>query len=349
MKNKLLVLLSCLLITLVCQGQTESILFNKVTTFQLNPHQSDSINFIVVDTKLEEKKPIFLFCQGSLPIPMFMDIPNRDTPFLFGGGISNFDIDEVKKKYHLVVINMPHTPLVVDSLHLSPYGNYYIEDPSKPSQISEAFTNADYLDNYVQRGLEVLQFLKRQPWVDTSKVVVFGHSQGSKVATKLALKNKDIKHIGLGGANPFGRIDQYVRTAKVDAQHQKISWTEAEERINSYYKYYEDSFQPDSVAKHSYLKGINTFSEPLFDDWLQLDVPIFLTYGTEDHAAALCDLIPLFFIEKGKKNLTIKRWYNCDHNYFPLDENGRPKHKEGHWNDVIKRFLEEIELKENLQ
>ncbi|AZQ65240.1 hypothetical protein EI427_23795 [Flammeovirga pectinis] len=347
MPNKFL--LTCLLTLLSFNtfSQAHYTLYDKVTVFSLTTEANkDSIKFLVVDTEITQKKPVFLFCQGSLPLPMFMGLKGMETPFFFGGGISNFNINSITQKYHLVVISMPHTPIVVDSTHLSPYGNYYIPDPKQPQQLLKAFTDADYIDNYVDRSLEVLDFLKKQPWVDSSQCVVFGHSQGSKVATKLALKNKDISHIGLSGANPFGRVDQYIRTTKQDARNNKISWEEAEKRINLNYNNYEDSFNPDSVKVHSYLRSYNSFSEPLFDDWLALDIPIFLTYGTEDNASELCDIIPLFFIEQGKKNLTVRRWINCDHNYFPLDENKQPNYKKGHWKDVIIEFLAQVEEKE---
>ncbi|MBB6460270.1 hypothetical protein [Flammeovirga kamogawensis] len=344
MHNKLHLTYLILLLSLNSFSQESYKLYDKVTVINLESSiEADSINFIVVDTDITQKKPVFLFCQGSLPLPMFMGIKGTDSPFFFGGGISNFNFNAITQKYHLVVISMPHTPIFVDSTHLSPYGNFYIPDPKQPQQILKEFTEADYLNNYVDRGIRVLDFLKKQPWVDTSKCVVFGHSQGSKVATKLAIQNKDISHIGLSGANPFGRVDQFIRIAKQDARNNKITWKEAEKRINLNYKYYEDSFNPDSLKVNSYLKGYNSFSEPLFDDWLALNIPIFLTYGTEDNAAELCDIMPLFFIEQGKDNLTVKRWANCDHNYFLLDENKQPDYKKGHWDDVITTFLQHIE------
>ncbi|WP_159436394.1 hypothetical protein [Chryseobacterium indoltheticum] len=34
--------------------------------------------------------------------------------WLIGGGITNFDIANIVKNYHLVIISMPKTPLITD-------------------------------------------------------------------------------------------------------------------------------------------------------------------------------------------------------------------------------------------
>ncbi|PTT10259.1 hypothetical protein DBR27_06495, partial [Flavobacterium sp. HMWF030] len=63
----------------------------------------------VIDTVLKTKKPIFLFCQGSMPLPLF--VKSKDEPmWMIGGGVANFNIEEIRKNYHLVVISMPKHP-----------------------------------------------------------------------------------------------------------------------------------------------------------------------------------------------------------------------------------------------
>jgi len=321
-------------------AQKGTVIENKVTLFSLE-HEQDTIDFIIVDTVLTEVKPVFLWCQGSLPIPLFCEIENYGNYFL-GGGVSNFDYNELATKYHVVVISMPKTPVIAKKENLN-RSYQYIPDPSSPQHFSPTYIEADYLENYVNRANRVLGFLKKQDWVDHSQLVVAGHSQGTKVATKIATTNPRVTHLGLFSANPFGRIDQYIREARLDAQLGKISWDEADSIMNSQYEFFKHVQHPDSLNAHPHYKAWKTFNETYYDDWLTLDIPIYLAYGTEDRIADMCDLVPLFFIEKGKQNLTLKRHIGLEHNFFEIAENGRPDRKKGHWKDVMNEFEHWIE------
>lgn len=77
---------------------------------------NDTINFVIADTVLNVRKPLLLFCQGSLPVPLFMDVGNdRIVPM----SLSNFDLENMKRHYHVVVISMPKTPMIVEHKKLS--------------------------------------------------------------------------------------------------------------------------------------------------------------------------------------------------------------------------------------
>ena len=339
MKN-IFILLTILYCSASNYGQVGELFENKVIKFSIE-QRSDKIEFVVVDTSLKEKKPIFLWCQGSLPVPLFCEIENYGNYF-FGGGVSNFNYKEITKQYHLVIISMPKTPILAKKENLN-NGFQYIPNPDEPRKFAKGYEEADYLDNYVNRALKVLDFLQLQNWVQREKIVIAGHSQGSKVATKIALKKSDVTHLGLFAANPFGRIDQYVREARLDAQLGKISWAKADSLMNDNYEFYKQVNNEDSIQSNPSLKAWKTFSETYYDDWLSLDIPIYLAYGTEDRTSDLCDIVPFLFIEKGKVNLTIKRYLGLEHNFFELNENGRVNHEKGHWEEVMNGFVKWIE------
>ena len=90
------------------------------------------------------------------------------------------------------------------------------------------------------------------------------------------------------------------------------------------------------------LKAWASFSEPMYDDWLQLSIPIYLAYGTEDRTSDLCDIVPFFFIREKKDNLTLKRYLRLEHNFFEVDAQGRANYEKGHWESVMNGFLEWI-------
>jgi pimeloyl-ACP methyl ester carboxylesterase len=260
-----------------------------------------------------------------------------------GGGIANFDYQKIVEKYHLVVVSMPKTPVVVSKENLNERF-LYVPDLNNPNELSKEYVEADYLDNYVIRANAVIQFLNTKSWVNPDKLVVAGASQGSKVATKIAAANNQVSHLGLFSANPFGRIDQYIRQSRLDAQLGKISWEKADSLMNRQYDIFTKAYNSDSIKKQPRLMAWRTFSEPFYDDWLSFDIPIYLAYGTEDRTSDLCDLIPLFFIQNNKTNLTLKRYLHLEHNFFELDENGELNFEKGHWNDVMMEFINWLDV-----
>ena len=297
--------------------------------------QHDSIDFIRLGSETNNPKPVFLFFQGSLPIPLFIDFGQKGTAIV-AGGVTNFDMHAIIQQYHLIVISMPHTPIVAPESHLN--SSYcYLPDPNQPRRFSAAFHASDHLDRYVERAIIVWNWLKRQSWVQQNGLVVAGHSQGSKVAGRFALREKDVERIGLFAANPFGRMDQFVREARVDAQKGKISWEQADQKMQDQYDFYQKAV--DSTAVKAVYRTTQSFSQIFLHDWLKLEIPIYLAYGTEDRTSDLCDLVPLFFIQAGKNNLTFKRYLQLEHNFFEV-ENERPNYEKAHWPAVMQAFVD---------
>lgn len=297
----------------------------------------DVIDFIVIDTVLATKKPVFLFCQGSLPLPLFVKSDHEPT-WMIGGGVTNFDIEKIKKYYHLVVISMPKTPVIVDEKHLNK-SYCYIPNPDKPEEFDREYELADYLENYQKRGNAVLKYLQKQKWVDNSKLIVAGHSQGSKVASAIAVSNKKVTLLGLFGANPFGRIDQLVRDNRKAAETKQISWKEADVAIERNYQMLRNSYNADSLKVKPYLLAWKSFSRPQINDWLKIKIPTYLAYATNDIASDLCDLVPIFYIQHAKNNLTYKRYSNLEHNFFEVNEDGSANQDKEHWPEVMDDFV----------
>lgn len=316
-------------------SQNRKIINNESTHFQILD-STENIDFIVVDPKLDIRKPVMLWCQGSLPYPLYVN--SKKGMWMIAGGISNFDLKNIKKYYHLVIVSMPKTPVIAEENQIND-SYWYFGNSKDKDEPSEEFIKADYLENYTNRAIKVLKFLKKQDWVDSSRLIVAGHSQGSKVATKVASEYKPVSKLGVFGANPFGRIDQNIRDYRKDAEKNTISWTDAEKGIEEQYKLYKEANDPEILKKKPSLLSWKSFSVPLLDDWLAFNKPIYMAYGTNDIASDLCDLVPLYFIREHKNNLTYKRYLNTDHNFFEV-ENGEPNHDQPHWEEVMNQFVE---------
>lgn len=317
-------------------SQQGKIINNQSTAFKLLDKE-DPIEFIVYDTQLNHKKPVFLWCQGSLPYPIYVN-SKEEGLWIIGGGITNFDVENIVKNYHLVIISMPKTPLIADEKDINE-SYWYYGNSKNENQPTLEFQKADYLENYVNRAQKVLKFLNKQKWVDRSKLIVAGSSQGSKVATKVAAANKNVSKLGLFSANPFGRIDQNIREYRKEAEQKQISWEAADKGIEEEYQMFRDAHNPKKLAEKPELLAWKSFSVALLDDWLQFKKPIYLAYGTHDIASDLNDLVPLYFIRENNNNLTLKRYLNLEHNFFEV-ENGKPNHEKPHWEEVMNDFVE---------
>ena len=335
MKNLLFtIILICLF--QISFGQKGITINNEATHFTIL-NNDDTIDFIVIDTILNIKKPILLFCQGSLPIPLFVK-PEKEPIWMIGGGITNFDLEEIKRNYHLVVISMPKTPLIVEEKNLNE-SYCYIPNSELSNEFDKKYIESDYLENYQQRAALVLKFLRKQKWVDNSKLIIAGHSQGSKVASAITVSNKNATHLGLFAANPFGRIDQIIRKYRKEAETKQITWKEADEKINDKYQMFRDAYNKDSLRKDPALLSWKSFSKPQIKDWLKITIPTYLAYGTNDITTDLCDLVPIFYIQNAKNNLTYKRYVNLNHNFFEVQEDGSTNYDKEYWPVVMSEFI----------
>ena len=335
--QKALFALVLTLLTSQTFGQRKGIINEQVTHFELKSN-NDTIDFIVFDTLLVDKKPILLFCQGSLPIPLYVEFKTEGI-LPIGGGISMFDLETMKKHYHLVIISMPKTPIIVNEVDIDASYSYTPNHLVDPPMFSDDYMKADYLENYVNRAVFVLDFLRKQPWVDLSKLVVAGHSQGSKIAANLTSSYKHVTHVGLFGANPNGRIDQLIRKTRQDAENGVISWEEAEKQMSEYFQLYVNACDKNQVKDDPSLIPWESFSKPQIETWLKIEAPIYLAYGTKDITSDLCDLVQLDFIREHKTNLTVKRYPNLEHSFFEVEENGQINYEKMHWPEVINEFI----------
>jgi pimeloyl-ACP methyl ester carboxylesterase len=320
--------------TIILFGQTTPKIAEGYTHFQTTL-KKDTIDFVVAETNLTVKKPVLLFCQGSQPVPLFFDFPDQG---IIPVSLNNFDVSEMKKNYHVVVISMPKTPITVGWDHLNKQYNYILDTANEYSYDPE-FVKADYLENYVARANQVLKYLSKQKWVDNEQLVVAGHSQGSHVALGLAHANKNVTHLGLFGFNPLGRIDQYIRLARKQAEAGEITWQQADSIQEEHYEEYQSYYKPDSTQYSAFANSWKSFSKSQLNELVDLKIPVYITYGSNDINGDFCDLLPLYFIEKGKSNYKVLRYPNLEHNFFPIDKNGYPDYQNGRWFMVMNEFV----------
>ena len=310
--------------------------------FRIVTSKKDTIDFLKMDSCVAEKKPVILFCQGSLPYPLVIDFDGKNSIT----NISNFDYKKLSRKYHIVMISMPHTPPIASYKHLNrQYA--YVPDTANEYGFDKLYLKDNYLDRYVERAERVLAYLKKQPWVDSRHISVFGHSQGSYIAIKLAMRHPELQAVGYSGGNPSGRFSLFVRQIRRDVIAKKITGKEAQNQIDSLYLVWK------AMKKGQLILGFQngdpaytwtSFSVSLREELTKLKLPIFIAYGTKDlESTEGSELMPIYFEQAGKTNYKMLPMVDCGHNFEEYKADGTPDYDKMHWDDVMQEFIKWIE------
>lgn len=292
-------------------------------------YKSDNVDILIKSKKGEEndQKPLFFFCQGSLPQPLIKY--HADDVY----GVFPFNADSLSKKYHLIIVGKPYIPVVADYKTLSPSFNYVDSSGKFP----KGYSDRNLLSYYVPRNIAVLKYLQKQKWVTTTKLVVAGHSEGSTVAAKMAANCKKITHLIYAGGNPMGRIMSMIGQSRAD-ETDTDSTKFGEEEI----KYWESVVKNKSDMDDSQGdtdKATFEFSQPPLEYLGKLKIPVLVSYGTKDWSAPFNDFMRVNFIQQGKINFTFQSYVGTEHNFFPLTADNKPNYDIFNWDQVANDWL----------
>ncbi|MDR2840132.1 MAG: hypothetical protein LBV75_02545, partial [Paludibacter sp.] len=184
-------------------------------------YKSDKVDILIKSKAGEEhkKKPLFFFCQGSLPQPLI----KYDENGVYG--LFPFNPDNLTNKYHLVIVSKPYIPLICDAKTLSNNHTYIDSTGHWTAKYSER----NLLSYYVDRNIAVIKFLQKQDWVSKKQVVVAGHSEGSTIAAKMANVSSLVTHLIYASGNPMGRIMSMIQQGRaMETDTDSIKQGEAE-------------------------------------------------------------------------------------------------------------------------
>ena len=289
----------------------------------------DPVDIIVISKPGEEKiaKPLFLFCQGSLPQPvvkydetgLYGTLPFDETPFL----------DE----FHIVIIGKPFIPIISN---VNKLGKNYMFLKDKENEISpKGYIDRNYLDYYVFRNNSILKQLFKERWVKINQLLVAGHSEGSTIAVKMASINKKITHLIYSGGNPYGRISTVLEQNRSEENDILIRG----EKVIEHWKNVVENANKIHYDGGDTYKATYSFSLPQRDNLMDLKIPVLVTYGTKDWGVSFNDLFQIEAIRERKRNITFKSYIGLEHNYFPKNEKGEIIEEEYNWDKVAKDWM----------
>jgi len=292
-------------------------------------YKTENIDILIKSKKDEENipKPIFFFCQGSLPIPLII---HQDKDVY---GTFPFNPDNLSVKYHLVIVSKPNIPIIADVSTLKPNFTYVDSTGIFPT----GYIEKNLLSYYVPRNIAIAKYLQKQNWVSTKELVVAGHSEGSTIAVKMACEFKKVTRLIYSGGNPMGRILSIIqqnRTYETDTDSTKYGeynfdyWADIVKNKNEIY-----------ASKGDAYKATYEFSEPMITYLEKLKIPVLVTYGTKDWSSPYNDLLRVDIIRQKKSNFTFKAYIGTEHNFFPLTEDNKPDYNIFNWDKVAIDWL----------
>ena len=291
-------------------------------------HKGDTSDYLVYSFKGEEqiRKPLFFMCQGSLPVPLI--ITHEGKPY----GTFPFNPDSLSKYYHLVIVSKPGIPLIAEDSTLAPG---YICRDLKTGKMPAKYSQNNYLEYYSDRNLRIISELRKMPFIDKSKIVVAGHSQGATIAAHMASESSMITHLIYASGNPMGQIMSMIGAARK-------SETDSSATTSSMMKYWNDACENrndlDDEHGDTY-KSVYDFSYPAINYLRKVKIPVLVCWGTADYCTPYLDYMQVEFIRDQRRNFTFKPYVKRDHNYFGLTKEGRTDYNNFGWDIVAKDWL----------
>lgn len=299
-------------------------------------YKKDTVDILIKSKPGDElkKKPLFLFCQGSLPIPLII----YDEQGIYG--VFPFNTDSLVENYHLAIIGKPYVPIIAQAKTL---GEKFMYLDTATKKIPTAYSNRNFLDYYVNRNIKIIDYLQKLPYIEKSKLIVVGHSEGSTVASKLALKCKKITHLIYIGGNPLGRIMSMIEQKRM-IEKDSDSTSFAENEFNYWIKVVDNQNNMDN-SEGDTPKATFDFSIPPIQYLAKLSIPVLVCYGTKDWSSPYNDYLRVEMIRQKKKNFSYQTYIGLDHNFFPIGLDGKPDYSIFNWDKVANQWLNWLKSK----
>ncbi|RYY56544.1 MAG: hypothetical protein EOO09_06280 [Chitinophagaceae bacterium] len=290
--------------------------------------RNDTVDVLVKSKKGDERKtkPLFLFCQGSLPIPLV--VTYNDNGQKGNYPVFVFNTDSLATDYHLVIIGKPGIPVVAEQVRLNPDLGY--ADPA--GLAPEKYTTQNFPGFYEARNINVLDHLRKQPWVSKKELVIAGHSEGSVIAARIAASYRPVTALIFSGGNPLGRISTILARARMNE-------TDSNRITENIFEYWQQVIEsPASTGNNGgdTNKSLFSFSHPAPIEYLKkMSIPVLITYGSRDYGSVQgMDYLRLEAIRLRKTNFTFRDYFGLDHNFFPVKPDGSSDYNVFNWDRV---------------
>jgi pimeloyl-ACP methyl ester carboxylesterase len=234
--------------------------------FTLQRAGAPDVRYVV--SRPSHKAPLVLFVQGSGCVPPFvgMDTPNRYST------VFNFIPLAQQGNYAVMVVDKPNQP---DAPPQAPPG----VATGCPAAFNASFSYDSWLD-----ALRVsLRHALALPWVDGSRVLVFGVSEGAVMAAGLARTVPEVTHVALIGGTGTSQLFDFAANVQRGAASDEDKLAALRELDTTVDAIRAD---PRSATKfawgHTYLRWSTFFAQAPDEDLAQSKARVYLASGMKD-------------------------------------------------------------------
>jgi hypothetical protein len=284
--------------------------------------EEENVSILIKSKKGEEhlKKPLIIYIQGSMARPLIINYP-KDKNYKYSLAFP-FSTDKLSENFHIAVISKPFIPCEVNIEDLD--NSYsYIDPITHKNPLN--FLKNDNLNYLTRRDEKIIKMLRKEDFVMPDQMILIGHSEGSRVAFEITKNKNNISKLIYLSGNPFGR---YMNLVSSDRKQEKevdllkndsvfYNWkkTVQNKEINNYQ-------EGGDTFKSTYL-----YSQPYFEDFLKMKIPVFIGYGSKDDGAIFNDLFQLYAINQNKSNFYFKTYIGLEHSFYPVKDDGEVNHE----------------------
>lgn len=273
--------------------------------------KSDTIVFFTHQRPGSNPNSVFLTLPGSDAEDIYTFHKENDSSFWFNS-LTDFDFSYLPKDFLLVIIAKP---------------GFGFCGKSKPTEIPAKYWKFTSLEDRVYRADKAIGYVTKNVLRNPRKTVVFGYSEGFYVAAKLALSNKQVTHVGIGGGG--GLTDFYdfiIMNQKSVLLKESLQDSAVADNNAMIYQLHDIIKNPsDTVFTYGYSnKRWASFAEPPVYSLLKLTIPLYQVHAANDNSTPLetAYIIPVEFARLRKDNLTFTVIPNCDHSFNETTASG---------------------------
>jgi predicted esterase len=270
--------------------------------FTLQRDGAPNVRYVV--SRPAHKAPLVLFVQGSgcMPPLVGMDTPNRYST------VFNFIPLAQQGDYAVMVVDKPNQP---DAPPQAP--------PGVATGCPVAFNASFSYDSWLDALRTALRHALALPWVDRSRVLVFGTSEGAVMAAGLARTVPEVTHVALIGGTGTSQLFDFIANVQRGAASDEDKLAALREIDATVDAIRADPRSTDKFAwGHTYLRWSTFFAQAPGEDLVQSKARVYLASGMKD------DNVPILSTEVAYarlralgRDVTFRRVPHAGHGLVP--------------------------------
>ena len=234
--------------------------------FTLQRDGAPNVRYVV--SRPAHKAPLVLFVQGSGCMPPLVGL-GTPNPY---STVFNYIPLAQRGDYAVMVVDKPNQP---DAPPQAP--------PGVATGCPAAFNASFSYDSWLDALRVALRHALAQPWVDRSRVLVFGVSEGAVMAAGLARTVPEVTHVALIGGTGTSQLFDFIANVQRGAASDEDKLAALREIDATVDAIRADPRSTDKFAwGHTYLRWSSFFAQAPGEDLLQSKARVYLASGMKD-------------------------------------------------------------------